>query len=311
MYCWTGLTLDLLLRLPGPARERSGLPGARLACRHRSLPLSATCESFRIPALRALPPTAGYAPEWEWVDGTISRLTRWAPPCVLPTSLSPATAFPSSVSEPATADHRLRTVLGMPYTDGDEPEMLTGLHSEGFAVVGHIGEPTGAALPVSTCTVDTMVEVRTGGDGRRPHVAGRICGRCSSKLQSGSCVKKVLRPVPPTSPSSGSGPAPGTTGIQVTNASVIGRIWENQAEFQADVLAAVANDQSRPELGLIFNALGPLLQEADLSNPESASPARATGLPSGWSRQHCHHGRVAQLSALDACGRNGHYDLRR
>jgi hypothetical protein len=59
------------------------------------------------------------------------------------------------------------------------------------------------------------------------------------------------------------------TGIHVTNGSVIGRIWENQAEFQADVLAAVANDQSRPELGLIFNALGPLLDEAVLSNPES------------------------------------------
>jgi len=59
------------------------------------------------------------------------------------------------------------------------------------------------------------------------------------------------------------------TGIQVTNASVIKRIWENQAEFQADVLVAVANDQSRPELGLIFDALGPLLERADLSNPES------------------------------------------
>jgi hypothetical protein len=59
------------------------------------------------------------------------------------------------------------------------------------------------------------------------------------------------------------------TGIHVTNGSVIKRIWENQAEFQADVLVAVANDLSRPELGLIFNALGPLLDEADLSNPKS------------------------------------------
>jgi hypothetical protein len=59
------------------------------------------------------------------------------------------------------------------------------------------------------------------------------------------------------------------TGIQVTNGSVIRRIWENQAEFQADVLVAVANDLSRPELGLIFNALGPLLDEADVSDAES------------------------------------------
>ena len=59
------------------------------------------------------------------------------------------------------------------------------------------------------------------------------------------------------------------TGIQVTNGSVIKRIWENQAEFQADVLMAVANDQSRPELGLIFNALGPLLDEAVVSDSKS------------------------------------------
>lgn len=59
------------------------------------------------------------------------------------------------------------------------------------------------------------------------------------------------------------------TGIRVTNGSVIKRIWENQAEFQADVLVAVASDRSRPELGLIFNALEPLLDEAVLSNPES------------------------------------------
>jgi hypothetical protein len=60
------------------------------------------------------------------------------------------------------------------------------------------------------------------------------------------------------------------TGIQVTNGSVIKRIWENQAEFQADVLVAVANDLSRPELGLIFEALGPLLDEAAIvSDPES------------------------------------------
>jgi hypothetical protein len=34
-----------------------------------------------------------------------------------------------------------------------------------------------------------------------------------------------------------------TSGIRVTNASVIGRIWENQAEFQSDVLASVATDE--------------------------------------------------------------------
>ncbi len=33
-----------------------------------------------------------------------------------------------------------------------------------------------------------------------------------------------------------------TTGIRITNASVIGRVWQNQAEFQSAVLASVASD---------------------------------------------------------------------
>ena len=38
------------------------------------------------------------------------------------------------------------------------------------------------------------------------------------------------------------------TGRRLTNASVIGRIWRNQAEFQADVLMAIARDETRPEV---------------------------------------------------------------
>ena len=115
-----------------------------------------------------------------------------------------------------------------------------------------------------------MAEVRTGGQGRRPRLA-RVELRSmlleaalellrEEGLQTGSVnitFKRVCDRVQMR------------TGIQVTNGSVIKRIWENQAEFQADVLVAVANDQSRPELGLIFNALGPLLEEAVPSNPES------------------------------------------
>ncbi len=176
-----------------------------------------------------------------------------------------------SVSEPATADQRLRTLLGVTYTIVDEPETLTGLHVEGFGVVGHHGDPTGAVQPVSTWIKwTTMAEIRTGGRGRRPRVTRAELRSMlleaaleilrEEGLQTGSmnitfkrvCDRVLVR-----------------TGIQVTNASVIKRIWENQAEFQADVLVAVANDQSRPELGLIFNALGPLLEEAVHSNPES------------------------------------------
>ena len=38
------------------------------------------------------------------------------------------------------------------------------------------------------------------------------------------------------------------TGRHLTNASVIRRIWENQADYQADVLVAVAHDEHRPEI---------------------------------------------------------------
>jgi len=62
-----------------------------------------------------------------------------------------------------------------------------------------------------------------------------------------------------------------TTGLQVTNASVIKRIWDNQADFQADVLMMIANDTSRPEVDRTFAALISLLDGADLSTPESRS----------------------------------------
>lgn len=37
------------------------------------------------------------------------------------------------------------------------------------------------------------------------------------------------------------------TGVRLTNASVIGRIWKNQADYQADVLSLVAADTDDPE----------------------------------------------------------------
>jgi hypothetical protein len=147
----------------------------------------------------------------------------------------------------------------------------TGPPVEGFGLVGHQGDPKDAAQPVSTWIEwTTMAEARTGGRGRRPRMARTELRSMlleaaleilrDEGLQTGSTnitFKRVCDRVQVR------------TGIQVTNGSVIKRIWENQAEFQADVLVAVANDQSRPELGLIFNALGPLLEGAILSNQES------------------------------------------
>lgn len=59
------------------------------------------------------------------------------------------------------------------------------------------------------------------------------------------------------------------TGIRLTNASVIKRVWENLADYQADVLVAVARDEGRPEVGGAVDAIAALFVDLDLSTPES------------------------------------------
>jgi hypothetical protein len=59
------------------------------------------------------------------------------------------------------------------------------------------------------------------------------------------------------------------SGLRLTNASVIRRVWENQADFQADVLAAIAYDEGRPEIDLTISAVVFLFEGADLSTPGS------------------------------------------
>jgi hypothetical protein len=59
------------------------------------------------------------------------------------------------------------------------------------------------------------------------------------------------------------------TGRSVTNASVIRRIWDNMADFQADVLVSIAQDDQRPELRHTLGAVGHVLEASDLSTVES------------------------------------------
>jgi hypothetical protein len=60
------------------------------------------------------------------------------------------------------------------------------------------------------------------------------------------------------------------TGIRLTNASVIRRVWENQADFQADVLIEVATTGDLSgELDRTVGALTPILGAADRSTPEA------------------------------------------
>ncbi|HEY4929417.1 MAG TPA: hypothetical protein VIH95_09740 [Acidimicrobiales bacterium] len=61
-----------------------------------------------------------------------------------------------------------------------------------------------------------------------------------------------------------------TTGERLTNASVIRRVWENQADFQTDVLASVASaGESNGELNSTIEAVAPLFAALDRSSPEA------------------------------------------
>ncbi len=79
------------------------------------------------------------------------------------------------------------------------------------------------------------------------------------------------------------------TGVRVTNASVIRRVWQNQAEYQADVLVAIAQDESRPETALTVQAVSELFDVLDLSTPQ----ARAAAL-----REVCRIGGGASSEAI-------------
>ena len=56
-----------------------------------------------------------------------------------------------------------------------------------------------------------------------------------------------------------------STGRQITNASVIRRVWENQADYQADVLVEIAHDEQRPEVESTLIAVASVLDDIDLT----------------------------------------------
>ena len=63
------------------------------------------------------------------------------------------------------------------------------------------------------------------------------------------------------------------SGVRITNASVIRRVWQNQADFQADVLVAIAHDEERPEAERTILALLALFERLDLSTAEARDAA--------------------------------------
>ena len=58
------------------------------------------------------------------------------------------------------------------------------------------------------------------------------------------------------------------TGIRVTNASIIRRVWADQAEFQSDLMAEVVADVNEAgQLEAAHELLGPLMDSFDVSTP--------------------------------------------
>ena len=67
------------------------------------------------------------------------------------------------------------------------------------------------------------------------------------------------------------------TGRHLTNASVIKRIWEDQSDYQADVLVSIAQDENRPEVGATMAAVEDVLASTDLSSVEGRLRGMSTG----------------------------------
>ena len=59
-----------------------------------------------------------------------------------------------------------------------------------------------------------------------------------------------------------------TRGIRITNASIIGRIWENQEEFQTDVIRSIVDQQVEEEVQDTSDALVAAMGRLDVSTPE-------------------------------------------
>ena len=79
------------------------------------------------------------------------------------------------------------------------------------------------------------------------------------------------------------------TGLRLTNASVIRRIWENQADYHTDVLVDIAADDGREDVDRTIDALGPVLGSIDLSTPERRFAAMS---------ELCRVGGAANIRAL-------------
>jgi len=63
------------------------------------------------------------------------------------------------------------------------------------------------------------------------------------------------------------------TGVRLTNASVIRRVWENQAEFQVDVLVTIALGDYDGDVDVAVDYVRPILAKVDRSSAGSRAAA--------------------------------------
>jgi hypothetical protein len=77
------------------------------------------------------------------------------------------------------------------------------------------------------------------------------------------------------------------TGLRLTNASILRRVWENQSEYHTDVLLDIASDFAFIDGEATYEAIVPIVAAMDLSSPEKRLAA---------SREIC---RVAGAATID------------
>jgi hypothetical protein len=79
------------------------------------------------------------------------------------------------------------------------------------------------------------------------------------------------------------------TGLRFSNASIIGRIWDDQRQFRLDVLKSFASIDFRSEIDAVVAAISPVLAESDLATEASRA---------GALREVCRVGGARHVQAL-------------
>ncbi len=80
-----------------------------------------------------------------------------------------------------------------------------------------------------------------------------------------------------------------TAGVRITNASVIGRIWDSQADFQDDLLCTFARESGSSAIDETLAAGASALNGCDRSSLDMRRPGRRRDHPASRSRPRRRH----------------------